>query len=866
MINNMYYDILIFTETWLNVNITNAMLNPTNHYNLFRLDRGKHARGGGILIYINSKFNSFCLSEYLTTDFELLCINFLNYRLIVVYRPPNMIFSDTTILCELLGKIVDSVNTSLIFGDFNLPGINWITGTSITQSELFVYNFIQSKGLLQLINFNTRCNNIIDLIFTNNELIVSNINSLSPFEYDNHISDHSAIDVYLLIDNLYDDNCPTKKYYNYNKSDLIKIKDHLLTIDWDVIFSPFSDPDELMNIFTETTNHIINLYTPLKRSHVFKYPIEIKKLLNKCRKLHKKADDKVSRDRWRSYKSLLSNKIKTHNINFEHRVLSSSSKSAFYGYINHQLKSKDKIPPLINPSDPTCIYTNDLDKANCLSKQFSSVFVPDNNEPISIDISNSSFNSFPITQEIVRKFLCLLPNKFNNSPDGLPKGMLKLLSFELSYPICKVFNYIFDKGICPTVWKAANIIPIFKKGDSSSPSNYRPISKLPSTLILFEKILSYYLLYYLRSNNLLCTEQYGFLAGKSTELQLLEFYSNLIKSSNRSFKTDIIYIDMAKAFDTVCHSKLLSKISKLNIGGKVLIWFKSYLTNRIQRIRINDTYSEYCPASSGVPQGSVIGPLLFLIYINDLPSIFPPSLICSLFADDAKISISFNNIHDRLILQNSLSLLNEWTEKWDLKVAIAKCASMTIGNTNNHLYNISDSSIPHCTSFRDLGIVFENNMKFNIHINNICNKAYIISNILFRCFITSNPYYITKAYTTYVRPLLEYGSSIWNPGSIFIGLKNSIEKVQKKFTKRIFYRCSIPIDNYSMRLTMLKLIPLSHRRLQADLIMVFKIINKLVDIDASLILDLYVNNNRGPKSKDKKRKMQIKISNQLVQQ
>ena len=172
--------------------------------------------------------------------------------------------------------------------------------------------------------------------------------------------------------------------------------------------------------------------------------------------------------------------------------------------------------------------------------------------------------------------------------------MLKLLSHKISYSLSIVFQHILDECQCPTIWKLANIIPILKKGDNSLPSNYRPISLLPSTLIIFEKILSYYLLYYVSYNKLLCTEQYEFLAGipiyRSTELQLIELYRNISKATNHSFNTDIIYIDIAKSVDEVCHSKLLLMMSKLEIGGNLLKWFSSYLTNRVQITKVNDAF------------------------------------------------------------------------------------------------------------------------------------------------------------------------------------------------------------------------------------------------------------------------------------
>ena len=197
-----------------------------------------------------------------------------------------------------------------------------------------------------------------------------------------------------------------------------------------------------------------------------------------------------------------------------------------------------------------------------------------------------------------------------------------------------------------------------------------------------------------------------------------------------------------------------------------------------------------------------------LIYINDLPSIFSSQLICSLFDDDAKFSLSYRNTTERNILQSGLSDLYDWKVKWNLEITFDKCA---IGKSDISLYLLNNTLIPNYSNFRDLGIVFDDNIKFNIHINNICRKAYVISNINCRCFITHNSYYLVKAYTTYIRPLvlLEYGSSIWNPGKYSIGLNKLIEKVLHKFTKRIYFRCNFIKLTYNTRLCFLNFMNLS---------------------------------------------------------
>ena len=203
MLNDRHYDIIIFTETWLNNSVTNAMLNPLNLYTVYRLDRPDNARGGGIIVYVNINYNSLCMTEFITNGIELLYIKFFNYRLVTIYRPPDMPLSQTVLLCNTLNNICSSTDSCLIYGDFNLAGIDWIAGTTSTIAERYIYNKFLSYGLTQLINFNTRNSNILDLILTNNTLIISNISPTSAFEYDAHISDHFAIYSDLVIPRLF---------------------------------------------------------------------------------------------------------------------------------------------------------------------------------------------------------------------------------------------------------------------------------------------------------------------------------------------------------------------------------------------------------------------------------------------------------------------------------------------------------------------------------------------------------------------------------------------------------------------------------------------------------------------------------------
>ena len=332
---------------------------------------------------------------------------------------------------------------------------------------------------------------------------------------------------------------------------------------------------------------------------------------------------------------------------------------------------------------------------------------------------------------------------------------------------------------------------------------------------------------YLLSHNLITKHQHGFIKQHSTTTNLLESLHDWSVSLSNHRSTDVAYIDFQRAFDSISHPKLIHKLSSYGISGNLLCWIMAFLTNRKQMVRINSTFSSICDVISGVPQGSVLGPLLFIIFINDIIDNLDQSTTAKLFADDIKLYSELSFPHNNL--QTQLDKIYTWSSIWQLNISHSKCNILHVGTKSNHtVYHISTHPINPVDYVKDLGVIVEPDLKFNRHINDIVCRANQRSSLILRCFLSKSPSIMTRAFKTYVRPILEYASSSWSPSAV--GLIIHLESVQRSFTKRL---PGLNHLSYVERLSALNLQSLEHRRLITDLIILYKIIHKQICLNFS---------------------------------
>ena len=385
--------------------------------------------------------------------------------------------------------------------------------------------------------------------------------------------------------------------------------------------------------------------------------------------------------------------------------------------------------------------------------------------------------------------------------------------------------------------------PIYKKGDKSQAGNYRPVSLTSVICKVMETFIKNALNEHLVNNNILSNHQFGFVSGRSTITQLIVTLNEWLFSLDNDTPIDAAYMDFRKAFDSVPHQRLLNKLKGYNVSGPILNWISSFLSERYQYVKINNSCSNKLKVTSGVPQGSVLGPTLFIYFINDLPNVVQNTSI-KIFADDTKAYKNIKSEKDVNQLQKAINEMFEWTEKWLLRFNKDKCKILHLGTKNpknDYFIGSEGQQIPleKTELEKDLGVYVDENLNFKEHIKTTVKKSNYACYKILKNFTYREDKILVPLFKALVRPILEYGNVVWN--NCIKKYMTKIENVQRKYTKHIKGLQNVP---YEERLKIIKLPSIEYRQLRGDMIQVYKIAHNFYDPESTRSIFKFASNSR----------------------
>jgi hypothetical protein len=440
-----------------------------------------------------------------------------------------------------------------------------------------------------------------------------------------------------------------------------------------------------------------------------------------------------------------------------------TSPKTFWSFIRSQRREAVGIPPLLVNGET---FATDTSKAEALNRQFSSVFTNEDlaSKPDKGTSPFSSIEDLKIGLHGVIEQLAKLNTSKAGGPDSIPARLLHDYATEIGPMLHYIFQQSYVTGQLPDDWRKANVTGIYKKGTKSNPENYRPVSLTCISCKIMEHIVLSHMSKHLAANNIIVENQHGFRQKRSCETQLIEAVHDWAECLNRSGQTDVLMLDFSKAFDKVPHHRLAAKLHHCGIRGRTLKWIQGFLADRKQRVNINGQCSSWVPVQSGVPQGSVLGPTLFLIYINDIADGIRSNI--RLFADDSILYREIKGPEDHQVLQQDLQTIFSWADRWQMAFNASKCQQLTITrkrNPSDFNYTVSKQVIQQVASHKYLGVTISSDLTFKEHITNIRSKAGSTLGIIRRNLGPCSQEVKLKAYQSLVRPQLEYAAAAWSP-------------------------------------------------------------------------------------------------------
>ena len=819
--------------------------------------------GGGVLIaYRSDTILATELNENSNCEIKWVQIQATFNRSLILgtfYRPPN---SPSNLLDELKSSLsniyqLKNHNTPVyLCGDFNLKDIDW-PSLSLKPRAIHsdscnkLLDIISDFSLEQMVSVPTRGSAILDLILTNKPDTLINIKTGPGMST---VNDHDIISANILCQIPINRKSP-RKIFLWKRGDIAGLQEATSK------FTKQYLNDSKKNSVNQNCSCIISYLTFAKNKFIpsklisgkYSYPWInkfLKKMIRKRRHLYIKLKNQSKCPRatiqYKHFQKTVNKLIEesywnyTNNL-FNNQASDTENKKNLFKFIKSQRKDHYGVSSLKHQGET---IIDPQIKANLINDHFSSVFT----KPCNSDIPTkgaSPYKDLPkvtVTLNGIRKLLSGLQTKKATGPDNIPARLLKAISSEISPAIVNLFQQSLDSGVFPDAFKEANITPIHKKGPKSDVKNYRPISLTSVLGKCLEHIMSSQIMNHLESNDVLSTFQHGFRKRRSTVSQLLTTSNDLANYLNKKSQVDGIFLDFTKAFDRVSHTHLLYKLNYYGVRHNYLSWAKSFLLKRTQKVLIDGKFSKPSHVLSGVPQGTVLGPLFFLCFINDLPDTVSSNI--RLFADDAFLYRQINSISDHHALQSDLNALNKWSEDWLMEFNSSKCFVLTTTlktKPSKFTYILSGQPLEVVKSHPYLGVTFDNKHSWVPHINSTVAKATRSLNYLSRNLHNCSPHVKEFAYNLYVRPQLEYASSVWSPQTV-TG-KNKIEKIQARAGRFVTSRFK-RTDSKTEILRSLNWSPLENRRNITDIIICHKILHNKLEVPTEHIFTPHTSNTR----------------------
>ena len=785
-------DILLFTETWLNPDITTEDIMLQSYNTPERKDRPGDPHGG-VIIYVKDGIFYKRRNDLEIRGIESIWIEVIhNHQSILFglfYRPPNADGQYFSNIEDSISLAIDTgISNIIVTGDFNLNFLNVQTRRKI---DTLCTQYSLHQSIDQPTHYTEHSSSLIDIILVSNKdnLMFSGVGD--PF-LNQEMRYHCPVFGILKYVKP-----KTKAFirhiYSYDKGNFNLLREKASSVDWNSL------QDDNIDVYASNIeSKIISLSReciPNKNIKVRPYEPPwlttfLKRKIRQRKRAYKKARRTHLENHWLKFKTLRNEVID----------LIRNSKKQYFDSIAEKLKSKSlspkdwwatlktfitptfasNIPPLENNGH---IVTDEYEKANIFNTYFQSQTILDDSNAILPDLPpptyHTQLNRIVITPLEVESILKTLKLGKASGPNGLNNRVLKELSKELSSPLCSFFNQSLHHGVFPASYKIAHVSPVPKKGDLSQVSNHRPISLLNTEGKVFERLVFKHLFNHLQDNNMLSSFQSGFIPGDSTVNQLTYLYHTFCEALDAGKEVRAVFCDISKAFDRVWHAGLIHKLEAAGVAGEALLWFRSYLSDRRQRVVLPGASSDWVNIRAGVPQGSILGPLLFLVYINDIVEDIGSHI--RLFADDTSLFIIVDDpVTSAARLNTDLEKISRWAITWLVTFNPTKSESFLVSRKINRpahppLY-MQNVQIEEVECHKHLGVCLSNDCNWHQQIAYVKEKAWCRINIMRKLKYKLDRKSLETIYIAFIRPLLEYADVIWDNCSQYE--KDDLEKIQ----------------------------------------------------------------------------------------